>query len=207
MTGDSLIWALAVLSFATAMAATPGPNNAMLAASGASFGFRRTLPHMLGVTIGFPMLILTVDLGAGAALRSMPWVETAMRWVGIAYLLWLAWKIARARPDGAHAARGRPLTFMQAALFQWVNPKGWVAAFGAIMAYATEVGSRHVAQALTIAAIFFLVSLPCTAFWIAVGAGVARFLRAPDAVRRFNLAMALLLLASLVPAVIEAVRG
>lgn len=200
MSGEQLLWLLSVLSFALAMSATPGPNNAMLAASGASFGFRRSVPHMLGVSLGFPVLIITAALGLTEFLRRTPWLEQALHWIAALYMVWLAWKIATARPVvAAEATRGRPLTFMQAALFQWINPKGWVAALGAIVAYATASGTGLMVQAGVIATVFLLVSFPVTALWTAVGVGVAQFLRDPRALRAFNIVMAVLLVASLLP--------
>ena len=198
MTAPELVWFLSVLGFAVAMSATPGPNNAMLAASGASFGFRRSVPHILGVSLGFPLLILIAALGASEFLRRTPVLEEGLRWAAMAYMLWLAWKIARARPVAAgQATTGRPLTFLQAALFQWINPKGWVAALGAVVAYATGSGAGLVAQAAVIAGIFLMVSFPVTALWTCVGVGVARFLREERSLRAFNLVMALLLVVSL----------
>jgi threonine/homoserine/homoserine lactone efflux protein len=198
MNPPELLWLLSVFGFALAMSATPGPNNAMLAASGASFGLRRSVPHILGVSIGFPVLILTAALGASEFLRRTPWLEESLRWVAMAYMLWLAWKIARARPAAAEkAATAKPLTFMQAALFQWINPKGWVAALGAVVAYATGSGAGLVTQSATIAGIFLLVSFPVTALWTCVGVGVARFLHEERGVRIFNVTMAVLLVVSL----------
>lgn len=195
---DAAAWLLSVTAFAVAMAATPGPNNAMVAASGASFGFRRTLPHMLGITVGFPAMLMAVALGAGEPLRTWPWLHEALRWIGAAYLLWLAWHIAVARPEAAgRAATSRPLNFLQAALFQWVNPKAWVIAAGAVVTYTT--GAAVMAQAAALAVVFLVVTFPATALWTGVGVGAARLLRSPRALRAFNLAMAALLVASLLP--------
>ncbi|HEX4260960.1 MAG TPA: LysE family translocator [Acetobacteraceae bacterium] len=211
MRAESLAWLASALAFAVAMAATPGPNNAMVTASGASWGFRRTLPHICGISIGFPVMLLAVALGAGEVLRSRPWVQESMRWVGAAYLLWLAWRIATAiprtaaaGPDRAGMARedARPLSFVHAALFQWVNPKAWVIALGAVVTF-TTAGSGSVGQGALLAAVFLAVILPTTAFWTLVGVGAARVLRTPAALRRFNLAMAALLVASLVPLLLE----
>lgn len=194
-------WLLSATAFALSMSATPGPNNAMVAASGANFGFRRTLPHMLGVSVGFPAMLILVALGAGEALRTWPWVHDVLRWVGGAYLLFLAWKIATARPDVPDQARGgRPLGFVQAALFQWVNPKAWVIAAGAVVTYTT--GDVWVQSAI-LAGIFLVMCLACLAFWTGIGAGAARLLRSPAALRRFNWVMAALLVASLIPMVME----
>ena len=196
-------WLASVLAFATATSATPGPNNAMLAASGATWGLRRTLPHMLGVALGFPAMLVAVALGAGEPLRAWPWLQGAMRWGGAAYLLWLAWHIATARPAmedaGADAGRQRPFTFMQAALFQWINPKAWIIAVGAVVTYTSASRGSLVGQSLSLAGTFLIVTLPTTLFWAAIGVGAARVLRTPGPLRAFNVALAVLLVASLVP--------
>ncbi|HTW29465.1 MAG TPA: LysE family translocator [Acetobacteraceae bacterium] len=195
-------WLIPVAGFAVAMSGTPGPNNAMLAASGASFGFVRTTPHMLGVALGFPLMLLAVALGAGAPLRAWPWLQSGLRWIGIAYLLWLAWHIARLQPDAAGPRRraGRPLSFLQAAAFQWVNPKAWVAAAGAIV---TFVPPGRLQPALLLATVFLVVTMVDVALWTAAGAASARVLTTPRALRRFNLTMALLLVASVLPMLLE----
>lgn len=196
-----LEWYFSTIAFAVSMSATPGPNNTMLTASGAAWGFRRTVPHMAGITVGFPAMLLAVSLGAGEVLRSRPWLHDALRWAGAAYLLWLAWHIAAARPAaaGQGEAGGRPLGFGQAALFQWVNPKAWIIAAGAMVTYTTATGPALLAQCGTLALIFLLVSVPSTAAWTMAGVGAARLLRTPSAQRWFNLALAGLLVASLVP--------
>jgi len=206
MGAGELTWFVSALAFAVSMAATPGPNNTMVTASGATWGFRRTLPHMLGISVGFPVMLVAVALGAGELLRARPWIHDVLRWVGAAYLLWLAWKIAGIRPrtaagddrNGGTAVEGaHQIGFMQAALFQWVNPKAWVIALGAVVTYTTASGGALVAQAALLAVIFLAVTLPATALWTLVGVGAARLLRTPAALRRFNLAMAALLVASL----------
>jgi threonine/homoserine/homoserine lactone efflux protein len=201
VTPSGLAWLFSAGAFAVSMSATPGPNNAMVTASGATWGFARTLPHMLGIALGFPLMLVAVSLGAGAALRGEPWVHDVLRWAGAAYLLWLAWRIATAAPgkQGEGRAGGRPMSFLQAALFQWMNPKAWVIALGAVVTYTTASGAALVVQAVVLAAIFALVILPSTALWTAAGVGAARLLRTPRALRAFNLAMAALLVGSLVP--------
>lgn len=198
-------WLASAAAFTLSMSATPGPNNAMVAASGATFGFRRTVPHMLGVAIGFPVMVLAIALGAGTVLRDYPWIHKVMKGVGAAYLLWLAWKIATARPaakvEGA-VTSGRPFSFLQAALFQWVNPKGWVAAISAVAAYTTATGSV-MGQAAALALLFAVVGFPCVALWTGIGAGAARILRSDEALRRFNWVMAAMLTASLVAMLAE----
>ncbi len=193
-------WFASILAFAVAMSATPGPNNAMLAASGALWGFRRTLPHMLGISVGFPAMLAAVAFGAGELLRANPWAQEALRWAGAAYMLWLAWHIAMAKPAVAQdSGRHGPLGFVQAALFQWINPKAWVIAVGAVVTYTTGQGAVLMAQEALLATVFLVVSPLTTALWTMVGVGAARLLRTPRNLRRFNLAMAALLVASLVP--------
>ncbi len=197
-------WLLSVVMFALAMVGTPGPNNAMVAASGANFGFARTVPHQLGVTFGFPLLLVAVAFGAGDVLRTVPWLHAALKWGGALYLLWLAWKIATARPKLADgAAPGRPLTLLQAALFQWVNPKAWVIALGAIVTFTTADGVWG--QSMILAAIFVVLTWPVLAFWTMTGVGAARVLRTERGLRAFNYVMAALLVASLLPVLREAV--
>lgn len=189
-------------AFAVAMSATPGPNNALVAASGARFGIWRTLPHMAGITLGFPVMLVAVALGAGEVLRTQQWLQAVLRWAGAAYLLWLAWSIARSPPHLATGSVGRqPMGFVRAALFQWVNPKAWVIAVGAVVTFTS--GEQRFGQALALAAVFAVVCLPCVLFWTGVGVGASRLLRTERALRRFDLVMAALLAASLVPVLME----
>ncbi len=200
MNAEAPGWLFSVFAFALSMSGTPGPNNAMVAASGATFGFARTVPHLLGVAVGFPAMLLVVALGAGDVMRAVPSLHEILKWVGAAYLLWLAFKIATARPYAVRqrrCARARPLTFLQAALFQWVNPKAWIIALGAIATYTTS--SNLTVQAVVLAAIFLVVTVPSLAFWTMTGVGAARLLRTGRGLRAFNLAMSALLVASLVP--------
>ena len=200
----SVAWLLSALAFAVAMVATPGPNNAMLASSGSLWGFRRTVPHMLGVAIGFPIMLVAVAAGAGGLLLHHPAALTAMRWAGAAYLLYLAWRIATAQPrpaaneTRAERANGRPLRFWQAALFQWINPKAWLIALSAAATLTSVARHPSLTRAILLAVVFLAVTLPITAFWTSVGLGASRVLRTPEALHRFNVAMALLLIASLV---------
>ena len=203
MSADQIAWFGSVFAFALAMAATPGPNNAMVAASGARFGVLRTMPHMLGITLGFPVMVLAVALGAGQMLAANPWLHTMLRWVGAAYILWLAWTIAQPheRTEPGVEEERRPLGLLAAALFQWVNPKAWIIAVGAVVTY-TGAGAP-LAQTLVMAGVFGIVTLPAVLFWTAVGAGAGRLLRSQRALRRLDLSMAALLVASLIPIVFE----
>jgi threonine/homoserine/homoserine lactone efflux protein len=203
-------WLLPVVAFAVAMSATPGPNNVMVAASGATFGFRPTVPHILGISVGFPAMVAVIALGAAEPLRTLPWLHEALRWIGAAYMLWLAWHIAVAEPvvateDGRARAerRGRPLSFVQAALFQWVNPKAWVIAGGAVVTYLSGSGAVFYVQAAAVVAVLLVTTVVFVAMWTGIGAGAARLLRTRRAVRRFNVAMAGLLVLSLIPMVLE----
>jgi len=204
MQGVGTAWFASATAFAVAMSATPGPNNAMVTASGATWGFWRTLPHMLGITVGFAVMVVAVALGAGEVLRAYPWAQVVMRWLGAAYLLWLAWHIATAQPNAPEAAgsRARPLGFWRAALFQWINPKAWVISFGGVVTYTSAGGGGVTAQAVLLGVIFLLVTLPSTAVWTLIGVGAAKLLRTQAALRRFNVAMAALLVASLVSIVL-----
>jgi len=197
-------WMVSAAAYSLAMSATPGPNNAMVAASGATWGLRRTWPHILGISLGFPVMIVCVALGAGGVLERNPEIHDVLKWVGAAYMLWLAWHIASARPSaetdtsGARS-RGRPLRFHEAALFQWVNPKAWLITSGALATYTQAHGSALLQQVALLALIFFLMCIPSVVLWTLIGEGVARLFRTARAIRLFNLAMAVLLVASLVP--------
>ena len=191
-------WLLAVTGFALAMSITPGPNNIMVTASAANFGMVRTVPHMLGISVGFPAMLVALGLGPGRLLVAFPEAHLALKIAGAAYLIFLASKIAGASGIGEGRERGRPFTFLQAALFQWLNPKAWVIALGALTAY-TTVGGAVVTETLLISAIFVPICVIACTVWAAGGVALQRALQSPAALRAFNWAMALLLLASLVP--------
>jgi threonine/homoserine/homoserine lactone efflux protein len=191
-------WFASAAGFALAMSATPGPNNALVAATAANFGLRRSLPQVLGVSVGFPVMLVLVALGAAGLLRDAPGLMAALRWVGAAWMLWLAWGIATAAPPAPGQAPGRPMTALQAALFQWVNPKAWIIAAGAIAAY-TGGEAGLLAEAAALAALFAVAAFASLIGWAALGAGTARLLRDPAALRWFNRVMAALLVLSLVP--------
>ena len=193
MTYDIL---LALMAFAFVTSVTPGPNNLMLMASGVNFGFRRTLPHMLGVALGFVAMAAVVGLGLAGLFQSEPRAVLALQGASVAYMLWLAWKIAHAAPPEPGRAGGVPLTFAQAAAFQWVNPKAWAMALTATSVYAPD---RTVAAVLVVAAVFGAVNLPSVAVWAAAGQAMARWIATPARLTWFNRGMAVLLVASLWP--------
>ncbi|NWB68089.1 LysE family translocator [Pseudomonas sp. I8001] len=193
---SSLLSAFALFAFVSSI--TPGPNNTMLLASGVNFGFIRSIPHALGISIGFMLLVIAVGLGLGEVFKALPWAYTVLRYVGAAYLLYLAWKIATssAMSDDADYKR-KPMTFLGAAAFQWVNPKAWVMALGAITTYTPAEG--YVTNVLLIAAVFALVNLPSVCVWAGCGSGLRNVLREPRWLRVFNWSMAGLLVLSLYP--------
>jgi len=193
MTADLL---LALVAFAFVTSITPGPNNIMLMTSGANFGFRRTLPHMAGVALGFVVMAAAVGLGLAGLFQAWPASYTILKAVSVGYLLWLAWKFAHAAPPEGRAEAGRPMTFLQAAAFQWVNPKAWAMALTAVTAYAPGQGTAAV---LTVAAVFGVVNLPSVGTWALAGQGMRRFLSTPARLRAFNWTMAALLVLSLWP--------
>ncbi|UFN48961.1 LysE family translocator [Roseomonas sp. OT10] len=181
---------LAVFAFVASV--TPGPNNLMLLASGVNFGFRRTVPHMLGISTGMVVMVLALGLGLWPLLAARPGLAAAMRWLGAAWMLWLAWKIVRAAaPDAPDASPARPFGFLAAAAFQWVNPKAWVMVVSALATYGTGAG--------WMAMVFVAVGLPAIALWAGFGVGLRRWLADPRRRRPFNWVMAGLLVASLVP--------
>lgn len=192
-----LLTALAAFAFVTSI--TPGPNNLMLMASGANYGFRRTIPHMLGVGLGFVLMVALVGLGLMGLFDAFPITHTVLKYAGIAYLLWLAWKISNAGMPQTDGSTGRPMTFLQAAAFQWVNPKAWQMALTAITLYAPE---RTAWSILMVAAVFGAVNLPSVSSWTVLGQQMTRVLTSPLRLRVFNVIMALLLVASLWPVVV-----
>jgi len=194
---QSFIIPLATFAFVTSI--TPGPNNLMLMASGANFGFRRTIPHMLGVALGFVFMAFLMGIGLAELFDEFPWLHTVLTVVSIAYLLWLAWKIAHAAPPEPGAAKGTPLTFLQAAAFQWVNPKAWAMALTAVTIYAP--GDTALAI-LAVAAVFGAINLPSVSTWCLLGQGMQRILTDHKRLLAFNWTMALLLVLSLYPVLI-----
>lgn len=186
----------ALIGFAFVTSITPGPNNMMLIASGANFGFRRTIPHMLGISIGHMAMTLIVGLGLAGIVQAEPRILMVLKWVSVAYLLWLTWKLATAAAPGEVQASGRPMTFFGAALFQWVNPKAWTMSLGAVSAYAVNPTPAVVAL---IALVFALINLPSVSIWTIAGQQLRRFLTSPARLTAFNWTMAGLLVLSLIP--------
>lgn len=195
MTTDTLI---AACLFALASYITPGPNNTMILSSGVRFGLRRSLPHLLGICLGFAFMLVAVGLGLHTLLHDHPAVLTAMRWVGAAWMLWLAWKLATSNADlSAPGGAEQPMTFLGACAFQWINPKAWVMAVTAMSTYLPpDAGWTGTFQ---LAAVQTVVGSPCVLVWAAFGSAMRTWLADPLRLRTFNIAMALALVGSLYP--------
>ena len=187
----------ALLLFATATLFTPGPNNIMLMTSGLTFGFKRTRPHLFGVSLGFGTMALCVGFGLGAVFRAHPLLHTALKIGGTSYLLYLAWKIAHAGPMQDGHDKGAPFTFFQAAAYQWVNPKAWSMAVGSMAAFAPRTGYPF--NEIIIALVFATLGTVSAGTWTIFGTKLRLLLKTPRALKIFNLTMAVLLVASLYP--------
>lgn len=189
---------VALLVYALVTSITPGPNNFMLLVSGVNFGFRRTVPHMLGIGAGFLALLLAIGLGLGALLTAYPPLHLALKIAGGAYLLYLAWRIAMSRSLGdGNGGKARPMTFVEAAAFQWVNPKAWMIALTGMAVYTHP--EAPVSSMLIVAFAFAAVNLPSVSTWAAFGSAMRGFLADPARLRWFNIAMGLLLAVTLWP--------
>lgn len=176
---------------------TPGPNNTMLLASGVNFGFRRTVPHILGISAGVVVLMLSVGFGLGEVFRHAPWLYTALEAASVAYLLWLAWKIGTSGMIKEKSGERRPMRFHEAIAFQWINPKAWMMVLTA--ATTIRLSADFGVNTVVLAALFYVIGLPCICLWAAFGTGMRRFLDDPRRLRTFNIAMALALVASMYP--------
>jgi threonine/homoserine/homoserine lactone efflux protein len=186
--------ALALFAFVTSV--TPGPNNLMLMASGANFGFRRTVPHMLGVSLGFVLMAFLVGVGLAGLFQTYPVAQTALKVMSVVYMLWLAWKIAHSAAPKDRQAGGTPMTFLQAAAFQWVNPKAWAMALTAVTVYAPD---RSLWAVALVAVIFGAINLPSVSLWTLIGQQLRRVLTNTRRLTIFNWTMAGLLILSLAP--------
>ena len=189
----------ALFAFAIVTTATPGPNNLMVMASGANFGYRGTIPHMLGIQSGVCFMIAVVGMGAWAVFETFPALDVILKVLAFAYMLYLAWKIANAGAPKSVSAGAKPMTYLQAAAFQWVNPKAWAMALSAITLYAPDRSWTGIA--LIILA-FALVSFPANSMWVWLGTVVGKALADERKRKLFNWTMAGLLIASLAPVLV-----
>jgi len=194
---------LPLIGFAVVTLFTPGPNNMMLTSSGLNFGLRRSIPHIAGIAVGFPVMVLLVGWGLAGLFATSEILHKVLKIVGTLYLLYLAYKIGSAEPridEGER--RAKPMGFWQAAAFQWVNPKGWIMAVSAATSFTTMNGDNF-REVLVIGAVFFLFGIPSSTVWCAFGMMIRRWLTASHHIRAFNICMALALVASIVPMVME----
>ncbi len=194
--------AVSLLPFAISMSFTPGPNNLMVANSGMRFGFRRTLPQVAGVVSGFALLNLVVGLGVSGLISAMPGLFTVMKFASIAYLLYLAWRIATAEGLKTAGTSAKPIGFLQAVAFQWINPKAWMMAVGAVTTYTTLAFDLRL-QVLVIVLVFAVVGVASTSTWTLFGQLIRRYLTTPRKRVAFNWTMAGLLVASIAPVLVE----
>jgi threonine/homoserine/homoserine lactone efflux protein len=187
---------LPLIGYAFATSVTPGPNNMMLLASGANFGLRRSLPHMLGISGGHAFMVLVMGLGLAQLIHALPQVLVLLKGLAVIYVIWLAWKIAHSAAPQAAKTAGKPLTFLQAAAFQWVNPKAIAMAISAVTVYGGDGSFGAIA---VVALVFASVNLPSVSVWTIAGEVLRQFLSNPWRLRVFNWSMALLLILSMLP--------
>jgi threonine/homoserine/homoserine lactone efflux protein len=188
----------AIVAFAITTCVTPGPNNTLIMSSGLNYGIRRSMPHYLGIVFGFPTMVVAVGLGIAGLFEQFLFLHVILKLLGAVYLSYLAYQIASAPITDLNITEGKPFSFLQAAAFQWVNPKAWVLAIGATVTY-TIISDSYVLQVLSIAMIFLSFGSPCIMLWLWFGASLKTILQNSRNVRIFNISMALLLMGSLIP--------
>ena len=190
---------IGLIGFALVSAFSPGPNNLMLLSSGMNFGWRKSVPHILGIAIGFPVMIFGVGMGIMQIFEAYPVSLVVMKVLSAVYLIYLAYKIASTRPSGVdlEVKNTRPLTFVQAAAFQWVNPKAWAMALTAISAY--TIANNMLFSVFTVIFVFLAVGMMSANSWTIIGLKLRTFLSNPTAFRAFNIGCALILVATLYP--------
>lgn len=189
------------LLFAVSSAFTPGPNNFMLLNAGLHFGVRKSLPHFWGICLGFPVMVLLVAIGLGAVFIEFEWVKQALKIIGSIYMLYLAYQIIRTSNKNKPGHEKKPLSFMQACLFQWVNPKAWLMGVGAISIF--TLSDNYLANAMLISGIYIITCIPCSGAWLVFGSEMQRFLKTERHRRWFNIAMAVCLVASIAMIYVE----
>lgn len=198
-------WLFAVATFAVVTCFTPGPNNTMLMASGLNFGFARSVPHVLGVTLGFAGMVLAVALGISGIFTALPQLYTVLKFASVVYLLWLAYRIATSSPKVGGGEGKRPFSFFEAAAFQWVNPKAWVMALTASATYV--LASQALLSVVAIAGVFAVAGLGSSSTWAFGGTTLRRLIDQPGLVRMVNIVLALVLVGSLWPTFMELWRA
>jgi len=189
---------LVIILFAASSSVTPGPNNIMIMTSGLNYGIKKSMPHFLGICFGFPIMVILVGLGFSVIFENYPITHEIIKVLGVVYLIYLAWLIASSAPASLESIHSKPFSFIQAASFQWVNPKAWVMATGAVAAY-TTVSTNVFIQVIYIALAFFMVAFPCVGIWLYFGSALKRYLKSTRHQKMFNVSMAFLLVASVFP--------
>lgn len=185
---------LSLMGLALAAGWTPGPNNSLVANSGARFGIRATVPHITGIGIGFPFMVFVIAMGLGVLFEQSPFLREGLRWTGAIVLLWFAYKIATASPDDDTQSERKPFTFLQSAAFQWINPKAWVMAIGITAQFANP--EKPLLSALIVASTFVFVGFTSATGWTILGKTASLWLTSPVRLRLFNYTMAALIVAS-----------
>jgi threonine/homoserine/homoserine lactone efflux protein len=191
-----------IFLFVISTAITPGPNNVMLMTSGLNHGIRKSVPHLVGINVGFTLMLIIIGMGLGSAFDSYPLFHQTIKIAGVLYLAYLAWMIAVTPTETQQLEKAKPITFLQAALFQWVNPKAWVMITGAVGSFTTQSTNIYL-QVLMIAGTFAVLGTPCGATWLLSGVSLRRFLENPKYLRIFNRTMAILLIISIRPVIME----
>ena len=181
-------------TYSFVMSITPGPNNVMLTASGANFGFRRTVPHLLGISTGCAVQLIAVYAGLGALFTRWPVLQTVLQWAGAAYLLWLGWKLVRSG-EVAEGHTPQPISFLQAAAFQFVNPKAWVMSLSAVALFLPG-GMSTLAASTYLISMMVIINMPCIAVWALFGTALRGLLKRRPARLAFNVSMAVALAAT-----------
>lgn len=195
---------ISIATFTLTTSVTPGPNNIMVLSSGLTFGYKRSMPHMFGIILGYPFMIVLIGLGMGIVFEKFPIVLTILKYVGISYLLWMAYKIANntSTYEAEDAKDSKPFTFIQGVLFQWVNPKAWIVGITAISVYITS-NEDSLFQVLTIAFLYLLSAIVSTNTWVLGGVLLKKFIKDARGIKIFNMSLALLLVLSVIPVVVE----
>ncbi len=196
---------LAIISFTFVAGITPGPNNMMLMASGLNHGVQKSIPHYLGICFGFPVMVAVVGFGMGAIFSKYPAIFLAIKLSGICYLLFLSWKVANADNLNAKQSTRDPLSFTQAAIFQWLNPKAWVIAVGALAAFTTQ--DNFTLSVITVIIVYFFMGFLCMGVWLKLGQALQQYLSHGKRRQFFNILMGLLLALSIIPMALSGIRS
>lgn len=192
----------ALFFFALSTGITPGPNNIMLMTSGMNFGIKKSLPHLVGVCVGFTVMVIGIAFGFSIVFEKFPLLHEAIKVLGVLYLLYLSWLIANANTDKLDTKKSKPFSFLQAALFQWVNPKAWVVVTSAVSAY-TTIDQNVNWHIFAMACVFFIAAIITTVTWLFFGNGIKKILQSTKQQRLFNITMAVLLVVSMFPVMKE----